>query len=466
MKLIRTRRLGRLVATRIILSACNHHSPEYRTLNMTPLTPRLQAMFEKTKTVCFGRFIVDVPETATVSWGESSVDLGIAVYPDGASQIDEAARKFIDELKSTQAIYRNHIPLFLSEENIDQPPGKIVTGYEGFDAVNGLKINGYFSWGNDRIVIDAMPLQEDRNETVAEIKSIAQRLRPRTEGETPSEPGNCLEYAFLADRHSPGAEPSVEHIRIGFRLKEFPDTHLSFFVGPSNPYHSEGNTLEWQLARLEERQKAEDANHPLLKTVYFRRGPRQIHDWLNGWEAVSRSPDMPGVFGTHDFFMDVKGVPKDVFKPYADIQMQTGVADNLAGAVKPSLTDDEAVAVWDRITSSIRVRPTTAPHRTGAADGPPRRPLGELVATGRPCPQDGWWEPGETGLPRNGRRERFRAGATMPPVVVAGPRSWWQKFTGERPAFIAATVWKLVGYDEPPTATRASAAALPRAQQD
>lgn len=343
----------------LLLSGCEHRRG-LNTPNMTALTPRLQAVFEKTKTVCFGRFLVDVPEFATVAWGGASVDLGIAVYPGEVSKVNEMAQTFMDELKNTQAIYLDYIPLFLSEETIAQPLGKIITGYEGFDALRGLMINGYFNWGADGFIIDARPLKENRNRAVSTIKSIAQRLRLRIEEEIPAEPGNCLEYSFLADKREANAEPTVEHISIGFRLKEFPDTHLSIRIGPSNPHYSEGNSLEWQLARLEERQRAEDPNHPLLQTKYFRRGERKIHQWLNGWEVVSRSPDRDGVHGTHEFVMHVRGVPKNVFKPYANVQMQTGIKGNTAGAIKPSLTDEEAVAVWDRITSTIRVRPTSA----------------------------------------------------------------------------------------------------------
>lgn len=237
----------------------------------------------------------------------------------------------------------------------------------------------------------------------------------------------------------------MEHVRIGFRLKEFPDTHLSIRIGPSNPYHSEANTLEWQLARLEERQKAEDPNHPLLNTKYFRRGPRQIHDWSNGWEAVARSPDMPGVFGTHDFFMDVKGVPDDVFKPYADIRMQTGVSDNLAGAVKPTLTDEEAVAVWDAITSTIRVRPTTTKASAPAAA---RKPLGERAVTGRICPQTGWWQACEPEAAKALPRQRVEEGAPMPMATLAGKPSLWQQLKGEQPTYKMAAMWQLVAYEE------------------
>ncbi|GGY78522.1 hypothetical protein GCM10007388_09300 [Pseudoduganella plicata] len=428
---------------------------------MTALTPRLQTAFEKTKTVCFGRFMVDVPESAIVAWGHASMVLGIDFYQGGANAVMVEAMEFSKELKATEALYHDNISMFITEEDSIQPPGRIITGLESFDALNGLQIKGYYRWGEDGLVVSARPLRDDLAETVAEIKSITQRLRSREEHEIPMEPGNCLEYSFLRDKAVADAEPPIEHVRIGFRLKEFPDTHLSIYIAPPNPYNAESDTLEWQLEKLEKEHTAESSNHPLLKTKYFRRGPRQIHEWSNGWEALSRSPDQPGVHGIHDFVMDVKGVLKDVYKPYADIKMQTGVADNAAGAVKPSLTDDEAVAVWDRITSSIRVRPTTAPGTTAAGSPTPREPLGAVAATGKRCPQDGWWEPTETGLPQGGRREKFKAGQTLPPLVMAGPQSWWQKIRGERPAFSAATVWKLVAYDDKAAATNAAATKSP-----
>ena len=435
-------------------------SKEWTTPLMTTLSSRLQPVFAKTKTVCFGRFMVEIPESSIVAWGPATLELGIGVFPNRADEVKEAGEKFAQELRSTKAISHEYVPLLLSEELIARPPGKIITGYESFDAIKELKINGYFSWDNDGVIIDARPLLENRNRAVEKIKSIAQRLRLRGEGEIPSEPGNCIESAFLADRLVEGEEPPSEHVRIGFRLKEFPDTHLSIRIGPSNPHHSEGNSFEWRLAQLERELKAENPDHPRLKTRYMRRGPRQIQEWLNGWEALSHSPGEPGVHGIHDFIMQFKGVPGDLLKPYADIRMQTGVADNAAGAIKPSLTDDEAVAVWDSITSSIRVRPPGM--ALGAADTtklPPRLPLGELVATGRACPQTGWWEPSEPGDVLGGRRQRFRAGEQMSHALLLGPQTLWQKLKGERPTHRTATVWQLVGYDQATAAQPSSAPA-------
>jgi hypothetical protein len=190
----------------------------------------------------------------------------------------------------------------------------------------------------------------------------------------------------------------------------------------------------------------------MLKTVYFRRGPRQIHDWVNGFEGLSRSPEQPEVHSVHDFAIAFRGVAGDYVKPFADIRMQTGVSDNAIGAVKASLTDEEAIAVWDRITSTIRVRPTSSTP-VKSADNGPRMPLGELAATGRTCPQTGWWAPSELENIEGGQRQHIKAGERMPHVVSLGEPTLWQKLKGERPSYRTATVWKLVGYDDPPAQT-------------
>jgi hypothetical protein len=433
----------------LFITACDHDRKEGKMPNMTMLTPRLQPVFEKVKTVCFGRFLIDVPESSTVVWGDASIPLSVSIYPNGAEQVNQLAQKFIDELKAEKAINHNDVPLLISEDEVTHPQGKIITGYEDFDAVNGLKINGYFSLNNDGVIINARPLRANQSKAFKGMNSIARRLRLRGENEIPAEPGNCIEYAFLADKPDADALPPMEHIRIGFRLKEFPDTHLSILIGPSNPHHSEGNSLEWQLDRLDKDLIAQDPNHPQLKTKYLRRGARQIHEWATGFEALSHTPEQAEVHGIHDFAMDFKGVPLDPLRPYADIRMQTGVADNAAGATKASLTDEEAIAVWDKITSTIRVRPTIATPIKTTNTGP-HLPLGELAATGRTCPQTGWWEPDEAGNIEGSKRQHFKSGERMPHVVSLGEPSLWQKLKGDRPSYRTATVWKLVAYGDAP----------------
>jgi hypothetical protein len=439
-----------LAAVMLVLAACEHDPKEWKTSNMTALTPRLQPVFEKTKTICFGRFVVDVPDSATVIWGNTIVPYDVSVYPNGVDQVKSLAQKFTDDLKSKKAIYQNDVPLLISVEDVAQPEGKLIVGYEDFQSIDDLKINGYFRLNNDGVVINARPLRGEKDETIADINSIARRLRPRIENEIPGEPGNCIEHAFLIDKPNPTNDDLLEHIRIGFRLKEFPDAHLSIYTAPSNPHNPEGDSLEAQWKRILEDPATPEEKKVLAATKFFRKSPRQIHDWHTGYEVLMRSPDEKGSHSHHDFQIKFTGVPNDPFKPYADIQFQTGVADDAAGATKASLTDEEALAVWDKITSTIRVRPTSAaPAKSAGANSPPRFPLGELAATGRTCPQTGWWQASESGGKDSGR-QHIKAGDRMPHVVSQGEPSVWQKLKGERPTYRTATVWKLVSHDDAP----------------
>lgn len=438
-----------LFAAGLLLPASfDSNAKDWKAARMSALTSRLQPMFEKTKTICFGRFMVDVPASAIAVWGRSVVGLTVLIYPDGANEVEGEARQFIEELKSEKAIYHNDVPLLISVDDVSEPEGQIVAGYEGFEAIGELAIRGYFRLNKAGVIIKARPLVSGKNEAIAEIVDIARRVRQRNETEVPAGPGNCIEYGFLPDAHGlPKGNPG-ELVQIGFRLKEFPDTHLSISIRPASQRFDESNTLEWQLERLEKSLKAEDPNHIRLKTKYFRRGKRTLNNWGGGFEALSRSPEQPEIHSIHDFGMDFQGVANDPLKPFINVQMQTGVAYNEAGTAKPLLSDAEAIAVWDKITSTIRVRPTNATAmETARLDPQPLFPIGELAVTGRTCPQSGIWESSEPSGIEGAQRRYIKAGDIMPRIAVRGEPSLWQKIKGKTPSHQLATFWRLVGYD-------------------
>ena len=227
----------------------------------------------------------------------------------------------------------------------------------------------------------------------------------------------------------------------------------------------ESNALEPRLKQAEKDARAAGAGDWYSRVKFFRRGDREINGW-HGFEVLARKPAQAGGSGNHQFAFLSLGELKNPLKPELDVQLDTGVHGNDTAATPPSLTDEEAVALWDKLTSSIRVRPTGGAVRTSDAT-PPKAPLGELAATGHACPQTGWWLSVEQCRPvQGGRRQFFRTGERMPHAVLLGERSVWQKLKGEHPNYTIATVWKLVDYDEPqasPTTTVAQAAAQDRA---
>ena len=89
----------------------------------------------------------------------------------------------------------------------------------------------------------------------------------------------------------------------------------------------------------------------------LREGERAMGPW-QGDELLERLPHHDGMPSVHSFRFITPGKAKDMLHPTVDLKLRTGVQENELAAVKPSLTDDETVALWDKLTSTIRVRPT------------------------------------------------------------------------------------------------------------
>ncbi|RZM25622.1 MAG: hypothetical protein EOO88_18645 [Pedobacter sp.] len=104
------------------------------------------------------------------------------------------------------------------------------------------------------------------------------------------------------------------------------------------------------LARIKSAQKTQGALYP--KRDVLREGKRDVQHW-HGEESLIRRPD-----GTHDFEWAFVGTPKDVTNPSEyGVAMFTKVAHNMVGAAKAaSVSDDEAVALWDKLLSGLKFR--------------------------------------------------------------------------------------------------------------
>ncbi len=451
-------------------------TPEsFRKPNMTALSPRLQPLFEKTKTVCFGRFLIDVPATATVVYGPIDASTRIERLPDEGGKLSEYVAKRETELKS-EIRYPRTKGLNRYEKTLDGaiPGQKILVGFKDFDG-DFYKVESYIQLGNDLYIQETQapvepykltdqeagrPLISSLDDAIAELNTSARRLRARADNEIPDAPGICLDGAFIDDS---AGTLRFENIPLGVRLKEFPDVHFSIRASRNQGNLIESSALEPRIKQAEADANRMGMGHWYRQIKVFRRGERQIEGWT-GYEALVHLPEQEDVSAHHDFkFMDL-GHPTDPLKPQLDVQMQTGVADNTIGNSRASITDEEAVALWDKLTSTIRVRPVGGPGTGKAASNDPlpphapSAPLGELAATGRQCPQTGWWQCPDAGAIDGGHRF-IREGQVMPKVAIVGKPSLWQRLKGERPMWQTATVWTLLSYE--PVSDTADASALP-----
>jgi hypothetical protein len=423
-----------LFAAALGLNACDRTPQSLKRPNMTALSPRLQPLFEKTKTVCFGHFVVEVPATATVVHGPADVDLPIEYRPGEGDKVAELVAVQLGEVEKERR--------FLDKADIATFSmfGKVIDGVmPGQKLVFGSKdhatysIDSFIPVGKD-LFIQHADTAVSKDEVIKSFNTLATLLRPRGENEVPLEPGACIDGGFVP------WQPEFERFALGVRLKEFPDVHFSIQVIKNQNHLVESSALEPRLNGAEK-----DGGSWYSRIKFFRRGPRELSNW-KGFEALARKPAQENTAESHEFAFVSLGAVSDSLQPKLDIKLDTGVKDDQTASVKPSLTDEEAVALWDKLTTSIRVRPTGDSAKRSTA-APPRTPLGEFVDTGSACPQAGWWQCSDHGEVAGGRRRHFVAGETMPYAVLMRKPSVLQKLTGQRPTHQIATTWQLVAYD-------------------
>lgn len=429
-------RLASLCAATIVvtlLNACDNNPPSLTKPNMTTLSSRLQEIFIDSKTLCFGQFVLDIPASATVIHGHTSIDATLEYFPNEGDRINDHINSKLIEVEQDRK--------FLSKDDIVKFPlfGKVIDGESpGHRMVFGSNervaytIYSFIPLGKD-LYVQTYNTAISKDDTVSLLNKVARNLRPRASDEIPDDTGTCIDGGFVA------YQPEYENLALGIRLKEFPDVHFSVEVVRNGSDIPEASDLEARLKAAEG-----EGSGWYSRVKFIRRAPRQIGAW-EGAEALAIKPAQEMEKESHEFHFISMGAPSDSFRPRIDMQLDTGAGERLKGAVKPSLTNEEAVALWDKLTSSIRVRPRSDRASEKAPDR--RVALETSSVTGALCPATGWWECVHAGSVDGGKRRHFTEGEPLPYVVVEGNPNLWQKLTGEVPTLKTTTVWKLIGYE-------------------
>lgn len=424
----------------VCLSACSRAPQSLKAPNMTSLSPDLQQLFNHTKTVCFSHFVVEVPATATLVYGPAAVDSPIAYFPGEAERLQQHVDAKLIEVEKHRD-YLEKGSEFLGTESVF---GKVIDG-----AIPGQKlvfgsvdhathsIYSFIPIGKD-LFIQSADGAISKEAEVKNLNTVASHLRQRADGDVPGEPGTCIDGGFVS------WQPEFEQVTLGIRLKEFPDVHFSIDVVKNQKYLSQSSALDARLKGAES-----EGGNWFNRVTFFRRGPRQLGDW-KGFEALALKPAQGNEKETHEFHFISLGEPNAPLLPRLDVQLDTGASGHLKGVVSPTLSNEDAVALWDKLTGSIRVR--TLDGKKKISGESPKTALSSLVATGAVCPQTGWWQCVEGDSIEGGRRHHFVAGAPMPYAILLGEPNFWQKVTGDRPRHSTATVWRLVDYDSEPAA--------------
>lgn len=405
-------------------------------------------MTEKMRTVCVGRYLVDVPVQAEVSMSHERID-GFAI-----DTVEESEAEFRARVAAREA----EIDALGAEAGAQGPGGIVeardlrIPGMVGRTLVHGRTRSHGFEEGRrvdtqwvsveshahiQGLSISLSAKYVDEGDARAAEALLAQ-LRLRGQDEIPSVPGFCIAHAVFAEPLPPH---TTEHIAMHVALPDHPDLALVLVSMPG------GGSDPGLIARTRVTDASASAD-TLLRISKLREGRRSING-IDGEEVLVRAREF-NFTTTYGFNWETPGQNNDPLQPYLSLELQTGISERPGGKpVEASLHEDALLALWDSIASSIRPR-RNGPQPSSATplerSGPK---LGAVARAGEVCPQTGWWRCAEGGPGIDvygGQVQYVRKGERMPQALLLPRQTLWQKLKRIQPSVESArpTSWTLV----------------------
>ena len=409
---------------------------------------KVARMTDKMKTVCVGRFLIDVPEEAQVQLDRARID-GFDI-----SEFDETEAEFEQRLADREAQITAKPDWLGGNKNLESTrdvqngsglSGKIfIHSRTVVEGTQGNGLGGVERYRDEGISTEALVhghgisidlFFENRGlQWIEDLPRLVNQLVMNPENRIPSEPGFCMDRAYVRD---PLSADQHEQIMMFVRLPNHPDVELMLIMTAGLKPAPRG-VLERTDAADEGLTMAER-----MRITRMRGAPREIGG-LVGEELVERVIE-ENEARVHNFRWEVNGTRDNVFVPRLVLTMRTGNGNHQP--VPSSLSDGAALGLWDRISSSIRLR-SSEPVANSRIEVP-ATPLGTYASAGERCPETGWWLCGDGGNGigvLGGQRQYIKKGDLMPQALLLPPRTLWDRVRGVQPSFESAnsTFWKLV----------------------
>ncbi|MDE2120035.1 MAG: hypothetical protein KGJ64_05035 [Betaproteobacteria bacterium] len=168
--------------------------------------------------------------------------------------------------------------------------------------------------------------------------------------EVPRQPGVCIDGAFIHET----TNRFQEIMSSGFYFPSLPD--VSFSVSSNKNAATDGPNGVGLLERVD-RARARVNSMPLLggyPYTFLRRGKRTLHGLWEGEEVLTRSSEDQAL----RFEWAMVGERGNVARPaHLSMALMTRVENNRVGAASgSSISDEQAVALWDRLLGNVKFR--------------------------------------------------------------------------------------------------------------
>ncbi|MCK0746817.1 T6SS immunity protein Tli4 family protein [Chromohalobacter nigrandesensis] len=331
----------------------------------------VEAYTETLAPVCMGRFQVDMPSQLKPSFSSLTVNSAeISARRISRTMFERFIEKRQRELEN-HAVDERDAPFL---KNIIRHDNTVIFDrnrsngtYDFSRTLEGYRFVGLTMFS---IKLDAIDLSDEKNskhraylesdksERLKQVEYLLRHLHPRKAGEMPEGPGLCFENGFLAggaDQAIPGAAVPTRKETVAMIFADRAHRDVNIHININSTVTTE-NTLLDRMGEAESAMQAKgDDNFSVL-----RRGEvgltniAQAEEWLG---TVTTDADIRGNY----FTLEANSERGTTREPRISMTFQNGDyglnEDDRPKLDKASLTDAEAVGLWDAITRTFKPRP-------------------------------------------------------------------------------------------------------------
>jgi hypothetical protein len=409
---------------------------------------KAEKLTEQMKTACVGRFLIDLPASMDFSYSHTFMTgLWVAAIP-------ESEDAFLQRVSAREAEI-NSQPNELGANTMEKVDPVSVHGFSGKiftfgrTSVEGLEhgktvyyvnvaLEGYVHAKDTTFTFKTEAIDPDQTNILGRL---IEQLRVVAPDEIPSGAGFCFGRGMFVD---PVPPDWTEGVTLFAGLREHPDLAiaLSTRAGLGKDPNAPG------LLARDARSDSELSLDQQARLSKIRIGHRTING-IAGEEVLEHGLELNFV-QVYSFDWEAFGTKDNVFVPGMHLELSTGHPVNAGSKPVSSFLNEAALLeVWDKISSSIRVRPTSpsVPHITDKGPSSPK--LGDSALAGEICPETGWWQCAEGGdgvSMADGQRQFLLKGQRMPQALLLPAQSAWDRLRRVQPICTNATpiAWTLV----------------------
>jgi hypothetical protein len=388
------------------------------------------------RTVCLGRYLVDLPNDAVILGQPYHYVNKFSVSTATPEQVEQAILNRIQKIDEPDGNER-----VIKVVSAAKPDSKIIVRQlrdtDLFGTTAGYDIEGFFWMSGNQYLVENAADADKLDLALADTLNVIALAQPRADDEIPTDPGFCMDGAFFPDVEPVAQQYESADLYLTFSRHR--DVHIDINIDMNGD-----KVFKNLLTRLHEEVIEPEFQALVAMTIEFREGNHSVGA-ISGEERL-QSIIAGDIFYNHSFVWESTGKPNDYYAPNIHVNLSSG--DNPGGGiVRPSISDAEAIALFDFIVNSIRLRPYGEAAKR--ANRVPSAPIGSRTHSGQVCPETGWWE---VIPPRNGLRhnpEYFEAGAIMPKCDINFLRryDWMTLKFGMRKKTMAVN-WELRAYPE------------------